>query len=296
MGSAAQASGRTVLITGATDGLGRALALHLARQGWTVLAHGRDPAKGAALIAELERAGAPAARFYQADFASLAEVGDMARRVLQEESTLHVLVNNAGIGVMVDREVSRDGHELVFQVNYLAGYLLSRMLTPLLVRSAPARIVNIASAGQFPLNLEDLMLTQRWHGLIAYGRSKLAQILMTLSLAQELESSGVTVNALHPASLMDTKLTASLRTMKPTGLIGRFMLWRMKPRDTLGEGVANAARLVSDPALASVTGRYFQGAREKRAHKQAYDGGLRSALEASSRALCQHELAHAPSP
>ena len=290
MSSGMPATGKTVLVTGATDGLGRALSVELARRGWTVLTHGRDEAKGAELVAELKRAGALAARFYKADFASLADVGAMARRLLREEPVLHVLVNNAGVGVMAQREVSRDGHELVFQVNYLAGYLLSRMLSPLLIRSAPAQIINVSSAGQYPLNLSDLMLTQRWHGLIAYGRSKLAQIMQTLTLASELEGTRVMVNAVHPATLMPTKLTASLRGLQPKGLIGRLLIWRLKPRSTTAQGVENVVRLIDEPKLASMTGRYFKEAREKRAHSQAYDEAARTALEALSRELCQNEL------
>ena len=285
------AAGKTVLVTGATDGLGRVLSLELARRGWTVLAHGRDEAKGAELVYELKRAGAPAVRFYKADFASLAEVGAMARRVLREEPVLHVLVNNAGVGVLAQREVSHDGHELVFQVNYLSGYLLSRLLSPLLIRSAPARIVNVSSAGQYPIDLSDLMLTEHWHGLIAYGRSKLAQILLTFTLASELDCDGVTVNTLHPATLMPTKMTASLGNLQPKGLIGRLLMWRLKPRSTTAQGVKNVLRLIDDPKLASVTGRYFKEACEKRAHKQAYDDAARAALEVASRELCRNELA-----
>jgi NAD(P)-dependent dehydrogenase (short-subunit alcohol dehydrogenase family) len=285
------APGRTVLVTGATDGLGRALALELARRGWTVLAHGRDAQRGAALVAELEKAGARAARFYKADFASLAEVADMARRVLHEEPALHVLINNAGIGMLRDRAVSQDGHELVFQVNYLAGYLLSQALTPLLARTGEARIINVASAAQYPINFDDLMLDARWNGVIAYGRSKLAQILLTVTMSEELGRHGIAVNAVHPASLMPTKITAQLSTLEPRGFIGKLIMKRLKPRSTLAEGVANVLRLINEPTLASVTGRYFRGAREKKANKQAYDASARRALQAVSSRLCQDALA-----
>lgn len=285
------AESKTVLVTGATDGLGRALSLELARRGWTVLAHGRDEAKGAELTAELIDAGAPAARFYKADFSSLAEVEAMGRQLLRNETALRVLVNNAGVGVLPQREVSRDGHELVFQVNYLSGYLLARLLFPLLVRSSPARIVNISSAGQYPIDLGDLMLSQRWHGLISYGRSKLAQILWTFTLADEFKSHGVTVNALHPATLMATKLTASLKNLRPKGLIGHLLMRRLKPRSTTARGVQNVLRLIEDPRFTLVTGRYFKESREKRAHKQAYDDAVRLALEVRSRELCKNELA-----
>jgi NAD(P)-dependent dehydrogenase (short-subunit alcohol dehydrogenase family) len=284
------ATDRTVLVTGATDGLGRALSQEFARRGWTVLAHGRDEVRGSQLVAELKRLGAPQVRFYKADFASLAEVGAMARRVLREEPVLHVLVNNAGIGILPRRELSRDGHELVFQVNYLSGYLLSRALSPLLIRSAPARIINVSSAGQYAIDFSDLMLTRRWHGLIAYGRSKLAQILMTFTLARELEPEGVMVNAVHPATLMATKMTSSLGVLQPKGLIGRLLMWRLKARSTTAQGAKNITRLIDDPKLGLVTGCFFKENREKRAHKQAYDYVAQATLEAISQALCQNEL------
>ena len=139
-----------VLVTGATDGLGRAVAASLARSGATVLLHGRSEERLAATLAEV-----PGARAYRADLASLAEVRRLAAEVLEREPRLDVLVSNAGIGATVPgggaRMESADGHELRFAVNYLAGYVLSRELVPLLARSAPARIVHVASAGQAPV-------------------------------------------------------------------------------------------------------------------------------------------------
>ncbi len=135
------------------------------------------------------------------------------------------------------------------------------------------------------------MLNQHWHGVIAYGRSKLAQILMTFTLAQELEHEGVSVNAVHPATLMPTKMTTSLRAIQPRGLVGRLLMSRLRPRSSIAQGVENVVRLVDDPTLDPVTGRYFKEAREKRAHRQAYDSAARAALEASSQELCRDALA-----
>src|SRR4051812_20256118 len=151
-------TGKAILITGATDGLGRGLALALAQRGATLLVHGRDRARGEAVVAQALAAGSPGSRFYEADFASLADVRRMADAILANEPRLDVLVNNAGI-MQDKRQESDDGHELTFRVNYLAGFLLTHRLLPLLKRSAPARIVNVASAGQAPIDFGDVMLS-----------------------------------------------------------------------------------------------------------------------------------------
>lgn len=202
---------RTVLITGATDGLGRALARELAAQGATLILHGRCPAKGRELLAALRAdTGNENLTYELADFASLADVRALADRVLSTYDRLDVLVNNAGIGVALARRESRDGLELTFQVDYLATYVLSCLLAPLLVRSAPARIVSVSAAGQTPVDFDDVMLERRWDGVRAYCQAKLAQISLTFDLAERLAPAGVTVNALHPASSMPTKMVADL--------------------------------------------------------------------------------------
>lgn len=262
--------GRTVLVTGATDGLGRALAFELAHAGATVLVHGRNPEKCAALVSELLQAGAPAVRAYRADFASLAEVRAMAALLLSREDVLHVLVNNAGLGIGHTRQESHDGHELVFQVDHLAGHLLTHLLLPLLQRSAPARIVNVASAGQWPIDFEDPMIQKDWSGRRSYGQSKLAQISLTFEWARRLAGTGVTVNALHPASLMPTKM-----------VVGQFT-----PLSTLEDGTQNVWRLVAASELEGVTGCYFNQDHAQRPHAQAEDPRARERLFALSDALC----------
>ena len=154
-------------------------------------------------------------RAYRADFSSLHEVGDMAERIEREQERIDVLVNNAGIGSTLPgdgrRMESRDGHELRFAVNYLAHFLLTRRLEPLMRASAPARIVNVSSAGQAAIDFDDVMLERAYDGTRAYCQSKLAQIMFTFDLANELRDAGVTVNCLHPATSMPTKIVMHAR-------------------------------------------------------------------------------------
>jgi NAD(P)-dependent dehydrogenase (short-subunit alcohol dehydrogenase family) len=259
---------QVILVTGATDGLGRALARELAARGATVLVHGRDPARGEATLREIREAtGSDRLRFYRADFGSLAQVRSLGDRIRAEHESLDVLVNNAGIGSggrgATERELSEDGYELRFAVMYLAPLLLTRLLEPLLVRSAPARIVNVASAGQAPIDFENVMLEREYSGARAYCQSKLALVMLTLDLAEELRERGVTANSLHPGTFMPTKMVLE------TGV---------EPVDSLETGVESTLRLVGDPSLETVTGRYYDRMREARALAQAYEPEARRRL------------------
>jgi NAD(P)-dependent dehydrogenase (short-subunit alcohol dehydrogenase family) len=259
---------QTVLVTGSTDGLGRALARELAGRGATVLLHGRSSERLEDSLRELREAtGSVRLRGYLADFASLDEVRRLAGEVKRDVGRLEVLVNNAGIGAGKDgaREESADGLELRFAVNYLAPFLLTSLLLPLLVRSIPARIVNVASAGQAPIDFDDVMLERGYDGGRAYAQSKLAQIMFTFELAERLrgDDEGVTVNALHPASLMNTKIVYES--------FGYTM-------STVEDGVEATLRLAVSPDLDGISGRYFDRLREARAHEQAYDPEARRSL------------------
>jgi NAD(P)-dependent dehydrogenase (short-subunit alcohol dehydrogenase family) len=202
-------NGKTVFITGSTDGVGRYVAAQLAAAGATVLIHGRDRARAGSLIAEIRAQGYAEPIFYQADLSSLDTARALAQAVLAGHKRLDVFISNAGIGSRTqgpERQTSADGHELRFAVNYLAGFLLAYRLLPLLKASAPSRIVNVASLGQHPIDFDDVMITRGYNGNRAYAQSKLAQIMFTIDLASELKGSGVTVNSLHPATYMNTTM------------------------------------------------------------------------------------------
>lgn len=265
----------TVLVTGATDGLGRGVASELARRGATVLVHGRSAERGERLVDELKRAtGNHRIQRYLADLADLGQVARLADRVTEQHDRLDALVNNAGIGSGLpdgrERQESADGYELRFAVNYLAGYALTERLLPLLRRSAPARIVNVASLGQQEIDFDDVMLTHGYDGWRAYRQSKLAQVMYTVDLAERLPAAEVTVNSLHPATFMPTKIVTEEQDYTV---------------DALEYGIANVVRLLVDPDLADVTGSFYDRDAEAKADRQAYDPAARQRLRELSRAL-----------
>jgi NAD(P)-dependent dehydrogenase (short-subunit alcohol dehydrogenase family) len=263
-------SGKTVLITGSTDGVGRYVAARLAADGAQVLIHGRDAARAATLIEEIKRSGQQAPVFYQADLSSLAEARRLADAVAADHKRLDVFVSNAGIGSQNQgpaRQTSADGHELRFAVNYLAGFLLTYRLLPLLTEASPSRIVNVASLGQHPIDFDDVMITKNYSGARAYSQSKLSQIMFTIDLAEELKGAGVTVNALHPATYMNT-------TMVRAGGI--------TPISTVEEGGEAILHLVNADDVAAKSGLFFNGMNEAKAHPQAYDAAARKRLRALS--------------
>jgi len=265
--------GKTIFITGSTDGVGRVVALRLAEAGAEVLVHGRDSVRGESLLAEMRAKGNDKGRFYRADLASLAETRSLAETVTRNHPRLHVLINNAGLGSgprRNERSTSRDGHELRFAVNYLSGFLLTHLLLPLLTKSAPARIVNVASLGQQPLDFADVMLTRGYDGGRAYSQSKLAQIMFTFDLARGLAGSGVTATALHPATYMATTM------VRQSGVA---------PMSSTEEGAEAILNLAIAPARAGETGVFYNGLSHARANAQAYDEKARAQLRRLSREL-----------
>jgi NAD(P)-dependent dehydrogenase (short-subunit alcohol dehydrogenase family) len=262
--------GKTVLVTGSTDGVGRYVAAQLAAAGAKVLIHGRDGERGRALADEIRRHGKGEAIFYQADLSSLAGTRQLANAVLADHKRLDLFISNAGIGSQnqgPQRQTSADGYELRFAVNYLSGFLLAHLLLPLLKASAPSRIVNVASLGQHPIDFDDVMITKNYSGGRAYAQSKLAQIMFTIDLADELKGSGVTVNSLHPATYMNT-------TMVRAGGI--------TPTSTIEQGGAAILHLAEGDDVAGKSGLFFNGMQQARAIPQAYDEAARQRLRALS--------------
>src|SRR4051812_10727157 len=264
--SSMEMNGKTVLITGSTDGVGRYVAGKLAAAGAKVLVHGRDDDRAKTLQDEIQRAGRGQAIFYRSDLSSLAGARQLAEAVVADHERLDVFISNAGIGSRsggAGRLESADGYELRFAVNYLSGFLLGHLLLPLLKASAPSRIVNVASLGQHPIDFDDVMLNKNYSGSRAYAQSKLAQIMFSIDLARELEGSGVTVNSLHPATYMNT-------TMVREGGI--------TPISTVEQGGEAILHLATGDDVAAKSGHFFNGMRAGKAHVQAYDEQVRKRL------------------
>ena len=260
---------QVALVTGSTSGLGWELALRLGARGHHVIVHGRNEERGAEVVDAINAEGPGSARFYRADLASLADVRQFAETLLADYDRLDLLINNAGFGSAPDeRLLTQDGHEYRFQVNYLSTFLLTHMLMPRLLDSAPARIVNVSSGAQTPIDFDDVMIEKDFSGRRAYAQSKLAQVMFTLDLAEELEGTGIVVGSLHPATYM------------PTGMVRRA---GVEPRSTIDEGADAVMQLVDSDDYES--GQYFSGLRPTRANDQAYDAGARARLKRLSQEL-----------
>ncbi|OED00735.1 SDR family NAD(P)-dependent oxidoreductase [Rhizobium sp. YK2] len=265
-----------IFITGSTDGLGRRIAERLSQPGTHILLHGRDRNRGQEVAASILEAGGTAS-FFQADFSSLAEVHRLATAVIAAHLHLDALVNNAGIADFHGpRRESGDGFELNFAVNYLAPFLLTHLLKPILGIERPSRIVNVAAAGQVPIDFDNVMLTRDYDGRRACAQSKLANIMHAFDLAQELDPSRVTANALHPATFMDTAM------VRATGFT---------PVNSINTGADAVLALLTRPDLGGKSGLYFDGQREAKANEQAYDAHARRQLQDLSFNLLRKALA-----
>ena len=233
-----------------------------------MIVHGRNRPRGEEVVRAIQAAGG-SGRFYRFDLADLDRVREFGEAILRDYERLDVLVNNAGIWLQgEDRRLSADGHELHFAVNYLSHYLLTRMLLPRIVASSPARVINVASGAQRRIDFENVMLEQGYESGRGYAQSKLAQVMITFDLARELEGTGVTVNTLHPATMMNTTMVLS------RGAIAR---------SSVEEGASAVVNLIESDDVG--TGQYFNGQRRAQAHAQAYDPEARARLRRLSRAL-----------
>lgn len=255
---------KTVFITGATDGIGKLTALQLAKQSHRMLIHGRNPQKTLQVTEELKKASHNEnIEAFVADLSSLNEVQKLAESILEKHDKIDVLINNAGVGAP-DPKYSKDGYELRFAVNYMAPFLLTRHLLPALKKAAPARIVNVSSAGQRNIDFNNLMFEKNFDSTDAYRQSKLALIMFTMDLAEELMQDNVTVNSVHPGTYLDTNMVRN-SGIKPQG----------KPED----GAEAEVFLATSPELQDITGKYFDGKTEAKPLAQAYDKKVREKLE-----------------
>jgi NAD(P)-dependent dehydrogenase (short-subunit alcohol dehydrogenase family) len=252
---------QVIMITGSTDGIGMLTAHDLAGLGATVLLHGRDLIKGERVLGEIEDStGNGHLQYYNADLSSLDDIRALASQVFKDHPTLDVLVNNAGIGDgrrgEQRRETSADGYELRLAVNYLAPFLLTHLLLPSLMAAEKARVVDISSLSQADIDFDDLMLQHDYSGKRAYGQSKLALAMFSFEMARRTVGWGITVNALHPGSLLDTKMVRET--------FGR-------PMGPAQEGADAEVFLTTSQAVDGITGQFFVGKRKGRASPQAYD-------------------------
>ena len=264
--------GKTVVITGATNGIGRATAHALAARGAQVVAVGRNPTKGQATVEAIQQeTGNHAIVFETADLSSQADVRRLASRVADQHDRIDVLINNAG-GLFGSRMESADGIEMTFALNHLGPFLLTNLLLDRLRATAGARVVNVASRAHVgaTLDFDDLQFGSRYKGLAAYQRSKLCNILFTYELARRLGDSGPAVNALHPGFV---------RTHLGQGAADNSLFWRAATSLVfrfggaidVRKGVETSIMLASSADVTGVTGKYFSGGRETQSSSLSHD-------------------------
>lgn len=274
-------TGKTVLITGATSGIGLESAAVLATLGARVILVGRDAGRMEHALATVQARAGVRADAYLCDFASLTAVDRLADEVLRDVPRLDVLLNNAG-QVFARRTITVDGHEATFAVNHLAPFLLTQRLLPRLIASAPARIVTVASGRHFKgtMNFEDLGFERGYQILRAYGRSKLANVLFASEQARRLAGTGVTSNSVHPGRVATNIWSGAPAWSKP---IIRF--WLSRTFIAVEDGAAPLVALASRPDLADVTGRYFDRHTPTAPSALAQDQAVAARLWTESEAL-----------
>jgi NAD(P)-dependent dehydrogenase (short-subunit alcohol dehydrogenase family) len=255
---------KTIFITGATEGIGKLAATDLASQfkDANILIHGRNKEKLEATSALIrEKTGNGNIQTYLADFSSLGDVRKISAEILADHDSLDILINNAGAGFAAPR-LGKDGFETRFTVNYLAPFLLTHLLLQAIQKPDSSRIVNVASAGQSPIHFEDIMMDNSFDAVTAYARSKLALIMFTFDLAENLKTA--TANCLHPGTYLDTGM------VREAGI---------HPLGTAQSGADALVYLATSPELKNISGKYFNIMSEARANAQAYDKSARRKLE-----------------
>ena len=270
--------GRTVVVTGASSGIGKATATALARAGAHTVITARDEGRGRTALEDIRRAsGSEVVDLVVFDLGDLGSVRAGATELLEANPKIHVLVNNAGL-VLSDRRETPDGFEATFAVNHLGPFLFTELLTERLVASAPARIVNLTSdahkSARHGLDFDDLQSTRSYRGMQVYGRSKLANILFTTELARRLAGSGVTANCCHPGVVA----TGFARDGDTSGVLA-FGIKLIKPFVLTPEkGARTSVYLASSPEVEGVSGRYFVKCKEERPTAAAQDAAAAARL------------------
>jgi NAD(P)-dependent dehydrogenase (short-subunit alcohol dehydrogenase family) len=277
--------GKRCLVTGATQGIGRAAALALARRGASVVIVGRDPKRTPETAEELrQESGNPHVEAFVADLSLMAEVRRVAREYASRYPRLDALINNAG-AVFAQRQLTTDGYERTFALNHLAYYALTRDLLELLRRSAPARVVNLSSIVHTMerLDFDDLMVERRYTGMRAYKRSKLANVMFTFELSRRLQGTGVTANCVHPGIVRTNFGKVDLKNLF-TSIIGPLVRpFLLGPE----QGADTAVWLASSPEVEGVTGKYFIKRKERKVNPQALDNAACARLWEISEQLVQ---------
>jgi NAD(P)-dependent dehydrogenase (short-subunit alcohol dehydrogenase family) len=260
-------TGKICMVTGATDGIGKATAMALAQMGATVVVAGRSEQKCVATVEQIvQKTGNQQVEHMLSDFSVLAEVRQLAADFVRRNDRLDVLVNNAG-AMFLRRSLSPDGYEMTFAVNHLAPFLLTHLLLDIIKASAPARIVNVASGGhrRKVLDFDDLQSRKGYSPMRVYGKSKLANMLFTYELAHRLKGTSVTVNAMHPG-FVRTNMGAN------NGWFVRLMLPLIHIASlTPEQGARTAVYLASSPEVEGVSGKYFINCAPARSSRASHD-------------------------
>lgn len=274
MESSSQLSGKTVLVTGATDGIGRVTAEALAAMGADLFLVGRNPQKTAETARAISKKTAnPDIHFLVADLCVQSDVRRLAEAFRQQRRQLHVLVNNAG-GIFMQRQTSPDGIEMTLALNHLAYFLLTNLLLDVLISSAPARIVNVSSGAHVggKVDFQNLQLAHGYSSFKAYSQSKLANVYFTYELARRLSGSNVSVNCLHPGFVATNFGVSNGGFFKP--IFKLFQVGAISP----AEGAATSIYLASSPQVDGVSGKYFDQKKPVSSSKISYDSGIAQQL------------------
>ncbi len=275
---------KVCVVTGGTAGIGREIARQLALEGAQVVLVGREPTKGAAVASELSTETKAKVEFVQADLLSKKSIDELGRRLATALPRIDVLINNAG-GAFWERGVTSDGIERSLALNLLAPFQLTNALLPLLERSAPARVINVATKPRKGdlVDLGDLQSEKKYDCFGAYGRAKTGLIMMTYEFARRLEGRGITVNCLHPGVVTETNFSQALPAMMR--LLGPVFARVSGMRASLADAADTAVYLATAPELASTSGKYFVRHQPVDSLPQTYEAATAAKLWASCESL-----------